>query len=143
MQDVTAVVLDTNVFVAAGFRPESDSARILQQVRTGSLRLVWNQETYRETRHILQKIPPLSWTSIADLFHEENHYREPTHPEYFHHVLDPEDRKFAALAAQVGVVLISLDQHLLIGREQSPVPVLTPSEFVQQCLKPMEHEADW
>lgn len=142
MQDVTAVVIDTNIFVAAGFRPKSDSGRILQQVRNGSLRLIWNQEIYRETQRILQKIPPLSWTSVANLFQEENHYRELTHPENFDHVPDPEDRKFAALAAQVGVVLISLDQHLLMGREQSPVPILTPSEFVLQYL-PMQHEADW
>lgn len=135
MQDTTAVVLDTNVFVAAGFKPESDSAKILQQIRDGSLRLVWNQETYRETQHILLKIPPLSWTSIANLFQEENHYRGPTYPESFLHVPDPEDRKFAALAVQVGVVLISLDRHLLAGREQSPVPILTPSEFVQQSPK--------
>lgn len=132
MQEVTVVVVDTNIFVAAGFKPESDSARILQQIRDGSLRLVWNQETYRETQHIVQKIPPLSWTSIADLFQEENHYREPTHPESFPYVPDLEDRKFAALAAQVGAVLISLDQHLLAGRAQSSVPILTPNEFVPE-----------
>lgn len=141
MGQQTSVVLDTNIFVAAGFRPNSDSARVLQRVRNGSLQLVWNQQTYQETRHILQKIPPLSWSSIAGLFHEENCYREVTHPENFDYVPDPDDRKFAALAAEAGVVLVSLDQHLLAGREQSPVPILTPSEFVLR-YRPVQQEAD-
>jgi predicted nucleic acid-binding protein len=35
---VKSVILDTNVFVAAGFNPGSASARIVEQVRAGHLR---------------------------------------------------------------------------------------------------------
>lgn len=132
MQEATAVVLDTNIFVAAGFRPGSDSARIVQQVRDGALRLLWNEETYRETRHIVRKIPPLSWDRIADLFREEDRYSAPTDPERFGDVPDPNDRKFAALAAASGAALITQDEHLLAGREQSPASILTPGEFMRQ-----------
>ena len=40
---VPAVVLDTNVFIAAAFKPRSDSGRVVDAVRSGTLRLVWNE----------------------------------------------------------------------------------------------------
>ena len=43
-----AVVLDTNVFVAAGFNPRSASARIVDAVKHGQVRMVWNDATRRE-----------------------------------------------------------------------------------------------
>jgi uncharacterized protein len=36
------VVLDTNVFVGAGFNPRSHSALLLDAVRDGRLRMVWD-----------------------------------------------------------------------------------------------------
>ena len=126
-----SVVLDTNIFVAAGFRPDSDSARVLQLVRDGAVRLRWNEATYGETQHIVRKIPPLSWDRVRDVFRAEDRYDGTTGPSSFAHVPDPDDRKFAALAAAVGAVLISMDEHLLAGRTDSPVPILTPGEFVK------------
>ena len=43
------VVIDTNVFVAAGFNPQSASARILEGIREARFRLIWNEPTRRET----------------------------------------------------------------------------------------------
>ena len=126
-----SVVLDTNIFVAAGFRPDSDSARVLQLVRNGAVRLRWNETTCRETEHIVRKIPPLSWDHVRDVFRAEDRYHGTTDPSSFAHVPDPDDRKFAALAAAVGAVLISMDEHLLAGRADSPVQILTPGEFVK------------
>ena len=131
-----SVVLDTNVFVAAGFRPGSDSARVLQLVRDGAVRLRWNEATYRETEHIVRKIPPLSWDRVRDVFRAEDRYEGTTDPAPFAHVPDPDDRKFAALAAAVGAVLISMDEHLLAGRADSLVSILTPGEFVKSRDKP-------
>ena len=37
------VVIDTNVFVAAGFNPRSASGQILASVREGRFRLIWNE----------------------------------------------------------------------------------------------------
>ena len=126
-----SVVLDTNVFVAAGFRPDSDSARVLQLVRDGAVRLRWDEATYRETEHIVRKIPPLPWDRVRDVFRAEDRYEGTTDPASFAHVPDPDDRKFAALAAAVGAVLVSMDEHLLAGRAESPVSILTPGEFVK------------
>ncbi len=58
------VVLDTNVWVAAGFNPDSSAAQIIQAIRDGDLRLVWNEATRRETRQILTQIPPLDWHRV-------------------------------------------------------------------------------
>ena len=49
------IVIDTNVFVAAGFNNRSASARILAAVREGRFQLVWNKPTRRETEAILQE----------------------------------------------------------------------------------------
>jgi predicted nucleic acid-binding protein len=122
-------VLDTNVFVAAGFKRNSASARIVDQVRAGDLRMVWNNETRGETQHILSKIPPISWIDVAELFREEDRFPGPTSPEKFDYIPDHDDRKFAALAEAAGAVLITNDDHLLSNREPSGLEILTPAEY--------------
>ncbi|MGZ3667280.1 MAG: PIN domain-containing protein, partial [Ktedonobacterales bacterium] len=54
-----SVVLDTNVFVAAGFNPHSASARLVDAVKRGEIRMVWNDATRREIERIVRQIPPL------------------------------------------------------------------------------------
>ncbi|WP_404385315.1 putative toxin-antitoxin system toxin component, PIN family [Caenispirillum salinarum] len=107
------VVLDTNVFVAAGFSPGSASGRIIDAVRRGTLTLVWNAATRRETERIVRKIPPLSRKPVADLFEGGYEYTGTVEPEAFNAIADPDDRKFAALAAAADVELVSQDDHLL------------------------------
>lgn len=124
-----AVILDTNVFVAAGFKRESASARIVEQVRSGGLRMIWNNQTRRETQHILSKIPPISWTGVAELFREEDRFRGETSPEKFDYIPDIDDRKFAALSEAAGVALITNDDHLLSNRERAGLEILTPAEY--------------
>jgi predicted nucleic acid-binding protein len=126
---IERVVLDTNVFVAAGFNPHSASARILERVEDGRLHLVWDEATRRETRTILQQIPPLSWERWAGLFHEEDRLAQAVHPERFSWVVDPDDRKFAALAAAAGAVLVTNDDHLLARRDEAGPAILTPDEL--------------
>jgi predicted nucleic acid-binding protein len=123
------VVLDTNLFVAAGFNPRSRSARIIGEVDRGDLVMVWNDRTRSEIRAVLSQIPPLSWERWAGLFREEHHYQGETHPERFSLVPDPDDRKFAALAAATGATLVSNDAHLLAGRDAHDFPILSPGEF--------------
>jgi len=126
------VVLDTNVFVAAGFNPHSSSARIVERVRTGELRMVWNEETRGETKAVLQRIPPLSWETLATLFRDQNRHSGQIHPEEFLHVPDAADRTFAALARASDAVLVTLDDDLLAGRERSEIPIVTAEEFEQR-----------
>jgi len=125
-----AVVLDTNVFVAAGFNVRSHAAAIIEAVKSGRLRLVWDDATFRETRRILEKIPPLSWAAFSSLFLDEERYDGPADASAFVFIPDPEDRKFAALAAATGATLISQDEHLLAFRDRDGAPrILTPGEF--------------
>ena len=124
-----AVVLDTNVFVAAGFNPRSASAKMVDGVKQGQLRMVWNDATRREIERIMHQIPPLRALDVATLFHPADRFTGSTHPERFAEIPDPDDRKFAALAHAAGAVLISNDKHLLDHRDRLDLAVLTPSEF--------------
>jgi predicted nucleic acid-binding protein len=126
------VVLDTNVFVAAGFNPGSHSAQLLEAVRNGHLRMLWDDATHAEIEHVMRQIPRLSWTRIADLFRPENRFGAVTHPEAFGFVPDPADRKFAALAEAAAAPLVTSDAGLLNAGSQMAVPVLKPSEFVRR-----------
>jgi predicted nucleic acid-binding protein len=124
-----AVVLDTNVFVAGGFNRRSASAKIVDAVKQGKLRMVWNDATRRETERIMRQIPPLRSHAVADLFRSEDRFRAPTHPERFAFIPDPDDRKFAALAEASGATLVSNDDHLLDHRDSIGAAVQTPGAF--------------
>jgi uncharacterized protein len=125
----SAVVLDTNVFVAAGFNANSASAKIVDAVKQGQMRMVWNDATRREIERIMQQIPPLRAQAVSDLFTPGNRYTAPTYPERFVYIADPDDRKFAALAYAAGATLISSDEHLLRHKDRMDLTVLTPSAF--------------
>jgi predicted nucleic acid-binding protein len=126
---VPHVVLDTNVFVGAGFNPRSHSAQLLDAVRDGRLRMVWDDATHEEVEHVLRRIPRLSWGAVAELFREQDRFDGETHPDRFGYVPDPTDRKFAALADAANVPLVTSDRGLLNTRGQAPFPILKPSEF--------------
>jgi len=130
MATLPAVVIDTNVFVAALFRTDSHAARLVAHVRQGAYRMVWNEETKRETHAIVAKIPPIEWASVECLFDEGCQFAGLTSPGSFLAVPDPDDRKFAALAHASGAILISQDSDLLDHPERLPILVLTPKEFL-------------
>jgi predicted nucleic acid-binding protein len=123
------VILDTNVFVAAGFNKRSASANLLDRVRSGELRMIWNKATRAEIEHILGQIPGLSRRDAKKLFRREGHFRGRTHPHRFRYVPDPADRKFAALADASKTPLVSSDDDLLAGRRRARIPIQTPVEF--------------
>ncbi|MFO7917465.1 MAG: PIN domain-containing protein [Anaerolineae bacterium] len=128
MSDIS-VVLDTNIFVAAGFNSQSHSARVLDQVRDARVRLVWNEVTRDEIRATLQQIPPLSWERVARLFRPEDRFEGEVHPENYCFVPDPADGEFIALAEAADAILVSHDGDLLVHSERASVPVLTSAEF--------------
>ena len=129
------LVLDTNVFVAAGFEPNSASARLLEALRQGRCRMIWHWTTRRETERVLRRIPPLDWHRFAPLFRPEWEHRAELDLTPFGAIEDPEDRKFAALAAATRSVLITNDDHLLARRDQLPIGVLKPSEFPAELMR--------
>ena len=126
------VVLDTNVVVAAGFSKRSASATIVEALRAGRHQLVWNDRTRRETRAVVQRIPPLDWSRLRDIYRQEDRFDGDTHPERHQVVDDPPDRAFSALAEAADAVLVSNDSDLLSVRDQLDVTVLTPSELVRR-----------
>ena len=123
-------VIDTNVFVAAGFNPRSASARVLAAVRQGRLQLIWNKPTQRETEMILRRIPRLDWERVAILFQPEGEFTGPVDPGTFVLVRDPDDRKFAALSAAAKRPLVTNDNHLLADRNIIGIDALTPRAFL-------------
>jgi len=124
------VVIDTNVFVAAGFNPRSASARVLEGVRGGRFRLIWNQPTRRETEMILRRIPHLDWQKVADLFRPKDEFTGPVDPAAFTVIADPDDRKFAALSAAANVPLVTSDKLVLAQRSKIGIEIVTPRDFL-------------
>ncbi len=131
------VILDTNVFVAALFNPRSYSSQLIRQVRDGRLQMVWDPLTRTETEYVIRKIPPLHWEAVADLFDGSCCYHGSTDPGAFSYVLDPADRKFAALAQATGAILITMDQDLLGSRDPG-TQGLSPFELSPIILSPFE-----
>ena len=80
---IEGIVIDTNVFVAAGFNPRSASARVLAAVRDERFHLIWNQSTRREIEMILRRIPRLNWEEVANLFQPEGEFKGPVDPSAF------------------------------------------------------------
>jgi predicted nucleic acid-binding protein len=127
---IPAIILDTNILVAAGFNPKSHSARITAQVRCGQLRMVWAEPTRSEAVFIVGKIPPLSWEAISSLFRPDDCYEGTLFLEQFPQISDQADRKFAALSDATGAPLITMDKGLLSVRDTLTVPILMPFEFL-------------
>jgi predicted nucleic acid-binding protein len=126
------VVLDTNIFVAAGFNPQSHAAQLLHDIQAGRLRMVWNDETRGETAHILRQIPRLDWAAAEPLFVEENRFIGATPVESFAAIADRDDRKFAALAQAAQATLITNDAHLLDQQAAPGLAAMTPKAFLMQ-----------
>ena len=124
------VVIDTNVFVAAGFNSRSAAARILAAVRQGQLQLVWNKPTRHETETILRRIPGLDWARVADLFRPEGEFIGPVDPDAFVMIADRDDRKFVALSSAAKTPLVTNDNHILPQKRAAGVEILSPHAFV-------------
>ncbi len=126
------LILDTNILVAAGFRPQSAAGRLVEAVRNGRYRLIWTEATRREARAVLSRIPHLRWEAVSDLFTEVGEFKGTVSPDTFAHITDPNDRKFAALGAATGCPVVSSDDDLLAHKEVFSFDVLTPQSFLQR-----------
>ena len=127
---MNGVVIDTNVFVAAGFNSRSAAARILVAVRAGYFRLVWNKPTRRETETILRRIPGLDWARVEDLFRPEGEFTGPVDPDALVMIADRDDRKFVALSAAATTPLVTSDNHVLAQQRAVGIEILSPRAFV-------------
>lgn len=128
----TAAVLDTNVFVAAGFNEDSHSAALMRAASNRKLLLMWDEDTLRETQAVLERIPPLDWGDFEDLFRPEYLVPESQLRRQFIEIPDRGDRKFASLADRAAVPLITNDDHLLAVRDSLDIAVMTPRQATQE-----------
>jgi predicted nucleic acid-binding protein len=133
------IVLDTNVFVAAGFNPRSHAAGLLAAVRGGALILAWHAETRAETLHVLSRIPPLRKLDVAELFRPDAEYTALLDLTPYGCIPDPADRVFAALAEAACAALVTNDAHLLDHRHALRVPVLPPRVFWETWVRGAEN----
>lgn len=120
------------MFVAAGCQPASASARLLAAVAEGRLARVWDAATRAETAAVLARTPRLDPAASERLLRPEHEHPGPLDLSAFGFVEDPEDRKFAALAAAAGALLVSSDAHLLAHRGR--LEVATPAEAARRLL---------
>ena len=124
------VVIDTNVFVAAGFNSKSAAARIFRGVREGRFRLIWNEPTRRETEIIVRRIPRLDWASIADLFQPEAEFAGPVDLEAFTAISDPDDRKFE----EFQVLSVQIDREVDPAKR---LPLIHQAEAIMEQDPPL------
>jgi len=129
------VVLDTNVWVAAGFHPGCHAGRVVDAVRAGRLRMVWSESTRRESAHVVRKIPRLQWEWFEDLFLDADRFPGVLEPSRYDYIPDSDDRKFAALAHATGAALITQDDDLLAHRSKADVLILTAREFLRYVCR--------
>ncbi|MEM7687299.1 MAG: PIN domain-containing protein [Pseudomonadota bacterium] len=121
-------IFDTNVYVGAGFNPNSASATLIDAARAARITLVWDAPTRDETRRILTKIPRLSWDAVEDIFVPEDAWTGGIDLAAVSYVEDPEDRKFAALSIASGATLVSSDSDLLDHADR--LNVMNPGAYL-------------
>ena len=97
--------------------------------------MIWHQTTRRKTEGVLRRIPLLDWRRLAPLFRPGWEHPAELDLTPFRVIENSDERKFAALAAATQSVLISNDDHLLARRDQLPVRVLKPSEFLAELIR--------
>ena len=125
------MVLDTNVLVAAGFRPASASGRLVEAARNGRLVALWTPATRAEAERVLDQIPPLSGLGVSAVFHPEGCVRARLLLAPFVHLSGPVDQTLAALAAATDAPLVTADGALTDGVAAAGVRVLRAPEARQ------------
>ncbi|WP_412067301.1 hypothetical protein [Rubrivirga sp. IMCC43871] len=123
------MVLDTNVLVAAGFRPGSASGRVVEAARLGHLLALWTDATRAEGLAVLGRIPPLRGVDPSAFFPEAGRVAAALDPGPYPSIPGKTDRLFAALADVGDAVLITLDAPLLDGARAHGLDVRRPSDL--------------
>lgn len=117
------VVLDTNVFVASYWAPESASARLVRACIDGKFLAVYTQDVKREVSAVLAQIRmPESYFDYLQAFWDAAEQVEPVRVDDIA-IDDPDDRKFLEAAAGAEAdFLATNDVHLLsvgyVGRTE-------------------------
>jgi predicted nucleic acid-binding protein len=127
-----AVVLDTNVFVAAYWAPASASARVIQACIDGSVGAIYTAESRRETLGVLRQIGiGKDYLRRLDGYWDRAELVKAARVDDVP-IDDPEDRKFLeAAAAGSADFLVTNDDHLLSVGYLGRTEILTPGSLVR------------
>lgn len=128
----TLVVLDTNVFVATYWAPESASARLVQACIDGRVQAVYTHEVKREVVAILKQIKlPEGYFQYLEAFWERADGVEPVKVDDIA-IDDPDDRKFLEAAAGAEADFIATnDDHLLSVGYVGRTEILSPGSLAR------------
>lgn len=122
-----SIVVDTNLFVAGFFNPDSASARILEYALEGKVRLLWTESMLEEARGVLRHMPvdPAYVERVERLFRPESKVEPPAaSPEITE---NPDDSKFLACACGGQAdMIVSNDRDLLEAPDTGGIPVYRP-----------------
>ena len=132
------VVLDTNIIVSAGIRPEGAPAKLVMDwVLDGQVQVVTSPLIVEEYRAIVERpkfhrfgFPPL-WLE----FLIEEAMRLPDPEIWPHPGPDPRDLPFLALAHTAGAWLVTGNLRHYPGEIRGGVTVLSPAEYLAHLLR--------
>ena len=127
-----ALVLDTNVLVSAGLKPESDLARIVEKVLLRQAPLYVCPSIVAEYREVLNRpkfrpkgLPPAWLPRLLQVaFHEPEPAPWPLEGP------DPDDLVFLALAKATGAVLVTGNLGHFPETLREGVAVCTPRDYL-------------
>jgi putative PIN family toxin of toxin-antitoxin system len=132
------VVLDTNVVVSAGIKPEGAPAKLMMDwVLEGQVQVVTNpwiaaeyREVVRRTKFFRYGFPPL-WLEF--LIDESLHLPDPE--AWPHAGPDPRDLPFLALARAAGAWLVTGNLKHFPPPLRNGVTVLSPAEYLAHLVE--------
>ena len=126
------VVIDTNVIVSAGIKPEGFPARIVQSAIQGAIQIAMSPSIIEEYRRVSRyskfaqyDFPP-AWLE----FLIENALRFPDGGPWRHPLPDPDDACFLSLAKSTGAWLVTGNLRHYPAEFREDVVVRSPAEYV-------------
>ncbi len=130
--DMTTVVIDTNLIIAGRWNPGSSSARIIDMVLRGDIRAVYTADIKEENLYILGKVkPPEHYTNRILEFYRVS--RKVESKRRISACPDKADNRFLeAASAGKAEYIVSSDRHLLDMKEFEGIRILKPEEFEKE-----------
>ena len=129
-----AAVLDTNILVSAGLKPESAVASLVERALLREMPVHVCPSLVAEYQAVLARpkfrkadFPPLWLPRLLRVA-----FHEPEPPGWPHEGPDPEDLVFLALAKATGAVLITGNTADYPASIRSGVVVMTPADYLKQ-----------
>lgn len=130
---VTRIVIDTSVLVAALFN--SKSKQIIEGWQAGKWTVCYSKPMRNEYEKVLMKIPPIrqkaeEFFALLERVDHTEHIENPPAADVA--IEDQDDLKFVSCALEAGAdYIISLDEHLLSLGKIEETSILSPGDFLR------------